>query len=62
MVDPLVRSQAAKLGGPAAELLFSRLPDKLFSPLGSTNRRQYWTLLCAIYQRRFGGDAVYLLN
>lgn len=57
MVDSIARSQAAKLGGPAAELLFSRLPDKLFSPLGSTNRRQYWILLCAIYQRRFGGDA-----
>ncbi|MDH0720240.1 MULTISPECIES: Wadjet anti-phage system protein JetA family protein [Acinetobacter] len=57
MVDSVIRSAATMLGGTAAELLFTRLPDKLFSPLASTNRRQYWILLCALYQRKFGGDA-----
>jgi hypothetical protein len=57
MADSVIRSGAGGLGGSAAEMLFARLPDKLFSPLASTNRRQYWTLLCALYQRRFGGDA-----
>lgn len=57
MADPIIRSAAVMLGGAAAELLFTRLPDKLFSPLASTNRRQYWILLCALFQRRFGGDA-----
>jgi len=41
----------------AAITLFERLPDKLFSPLGSTNRHVYWSLLCAMHQRRFGPDA-----
>lgn len=45
MVDSVIRSAATMLGGTAAELLFTRLPDKLFSPLASTNRRQYWILL-----------------
>ena len=41
----------------AATTLFERLPDKLFSPLGSANRYVYWSLLCALYRRRFGPDA-----
>ncbi len=57
MADSLTHSAAAILGGPAAELLFTRLPEKIFSPLASTNRRQYWILICALYHRRFGGDA-----
>lgn len=57
MADSVIYSVASMLGGAAAELLFTRLPDKLFSPLASINRRQYWILLCAMYQRRFGGDA-----
>jgi hypothetical protein len=42
---------------PAALALFERLPDKLFSPLGSTNRHVYWSLLCELHKRRFGPDA-----
>ncbi len=30
MVDSVIRSAATMLGGTAAELLFTRLPDKLF--------------------------------
>lgn len=41
----------------AATLLFERLPDLLFSPLASANRQQYWALLCALHERRFGPDA-----
>lgn len=37
--------------------LFVRLPDRLFAPLSSTNRHQYWRLLCALHDRRFGPDA-----
>ena len=37
--------------------LFAQLPDRLFAPLASTNRHQYWRLICALYDRRFGPDA-----
>ena len=42
---------------PHAPSLFQRLPEQIFSPLASANRRQYWHLLCALYDRRFGPDA-----
>lgn len=38
-------------------LLFERLPERIFTPLASTNRRQYWMLLCALYAKRFGPEA-----
>jgi hypothetical protein len=41
----------------ASDLLFERLPDRLFAPLGSINRKQYWALLCMLHARRFGPDA-----
>ncbi|WP_110947768.1 Wadjet anti-phage system protein JetA family protein [Pseudomonas bohemica] len=37
--------------------LFERIPDRLFGPLASPNRHQYWSLLCYLYRRRFGPDA-----
>lgn len=37
--------------------LFTRLPDRLFAPLASINRFQYWTLLCALHAKRFGPEA-----
>lgn len=37
--------------------LFSRLPDRLFAPLASMNRLQYWKLLCALHAKRFGPEA-----
>lgn len=37
--------------------LFERLSDRIFSPLASTNRLQYWCLLRALYRHRFGPDA-----
>ncbi|MDH6167124.1 hypothetical protein M2282_002273 [Variovorax boronicumulans] len=37
--------------------LFTRLPDRLFAPLASTNRFQYWALLCALHAKRFGPEA-----
>lgn len=47
VVSPLGQSKA----------IFERLPDRLFSPLASANRRHYWDLLCALYEKRFGADA-----
>lgn len=44
-------------GMSAAKSLLERLPDKLFGPLASANRHQYWRLLAALYERRFGPDA-----
>lgn len=41
----------------AASLLFTRLPDRLFSPLASENRQRYWALLCRLHERRFGPEA-----
>jgi len=37
--------------------LFSRLPENIFRPLASANRRACWRLLCYLYQERFGPDA-----
>lgn len=37
--------------------LFKLLPDKIFTPLASTNRRRYWSVLCAVYKYKFGPDA-----
>jgi hypothetical protein len=45
------------LGGAAAHLLFERLPDRLFLPLATESRFQYWTLLCALHRHRFGPEA-----
>ena len=42
---------------PHAPSLFQRLPEQIFSPLASANRRQYWHLLCTLYDKRFGPDA-----
>lgn len=44
-------------GATAANLLFERLPEHLFRPLASASRNQYWALLCALHDRRFGPDA-----
>ncbi|MFK3797140.1 Wadjet anti-phage system protein JetA family protein [Pseudomonas sp. NPDC088444] len=43
--------------GASGAKLFERIPDKLFSPLASTNRHEFWSLLCYLYRRRFGPDA-----
>lgn len=43
--------------GAAANLLFERLPDKIFAPLASQNRQRYWALLCTLHAQRFGPDA-----
>lgn len=37
--------------------LFKRLPDRIFSPLASENRHRFWSVLCALYNHRFGPDA-----
>ncbi|WP_460421577.1 hypothetical protein [Pseudomonas sp. ZL2] len=37
--------------------LFEKTQDRLFSPLASPNRHQFWALLCHLYRRRFGPDA-----
>jgi Family of unknown function (DUF5716) len=48
----------AVLGMKSASMaLFQRIPETLFSPLGSANRRGYWSLLCALHRSKFGPDA-----
>lgn len=37
--------------------LFKRLPDRIFTPLASANRFQYWSLLCVLHAKRFGPEA-----
>lgn len=44
-------------GGGAANLLFERLPERLFGPLASQNKQTYWAILCALYEKRFGPNA-----
>ncbi len=44
------------IGGVGSKL-FERIPDRLFSPLASPNRHEFWALLCHLYRRRFGPDA-----
>lgn len=46
---------ASGIVGP--EALFRRLPDRLFSPLSSINRKAYWRLICKLYSDRFGPEA-----
>jgi len=42
---------------PAPLGLFDRVPDRIFGPLASPNRRQHWKLLLLLYERFFGPDA-----
>lgn len=37
--------------------LFARLPGKLFAPLSSPNRERYWSILCKLYENKFGPEA-----
>jgi hypothetical protein len=37
--------------------LFDLVPDGLFGPLASPNRRHYWRLLCRLFEEFFGPDA-----
>lgn len=37
--------------------LFGRLPSKLFTPLASQNREQYWAILTRLHAEKFGPDA-----
>lgn len=58
MAIPSISMIPRRVGGAtAASLLFERLPEHLFGPLASANRNQYWALLCALHERRFGPDA-----
>ena len=41
--------------GPSS--LFDHLPERIFSPLASANRLQYWRLMRHLYRRRFGDEA-----
>lgn len=42
---------------PAETALFSVLPEGVFGPLASPNRRHYWRLLCRVFDEFFGPDA-----
>ena len=56
-VSELSLAQLGAAHRSAARLLFERLPDRLFAPLASPNRHQYWALLCRLHAKRFGPDA-----
>lgn len=56
-VSGLMTIPSSLAGRSAAKLLFERLPDRLFAPLASANRHQYWALLCRLHAKRFGPDA-----
>lgn len=45
------------VGLTGGQSLFERLPERLFGPLASPNRHQYWKLLCSLHSRRFGPEA-----
>ncbi|MBP6535748.1 MAG: hypothetical protein KA211_03295, partial [Xylophilus sp.] len=53
MTDQIRQEKVAERSPP----LFKRLPDRLFTPLASANRFQYWSLLCALHAKRFGPEA-----
>lgn len=42
---------------PRTPPLFARLPGRLFGPLASQNRERYWSILCRLYENRFGPEA-----
>lgn len=55
---PGIKAVPGRAGVAAALLLFERLlPDRIFAPLASANRRRYWDILCQLHARRFGPDA-----
>lgn len=54
-LNPLLLSLAS--GAPVSQRLFALLPERIFSPLASSNRQLHWALLCALHHRRFGPDA-----
>jgi len=56
-VSELMTISSGLAGRSAAKLLFERLPDRLFAPLASPHRHQYWALLCRLHANRFGPDA-----
>lgn len=41
----------------ASTELFKQLPDKIFTPLASANRKRYWSVLCSLYKYKFGPEA-----
>lgn len=41
----------------ASELIWRRIPDRLFAPLSSPNKRRYWRIIHRLYMDRFGPDA-----
>lgn len=53
LTDQIRQERAAERYPP----LFKRLPDRLFAPLASANRFQYWSLLCVLHAKRFGPEA-----
>ncbi len=58
MALPGIKAVPGRAGVAAALLLFEQLlPDRIFAPLASANRRRYWDILCQLHARRFGPDA-----
>jgi len=57
MAVPGLTSLLPPIRETAAMLLFERLPDSIFAPLASTNRRRYWAMLCYLHERYFGPNA-----
>lgn len=57
MAVPGLTSLLPPIRETAAMLLFERLPDSIFAPLASANRRRYWAMLCYLHERYFGPNA-----
>lgn len=57
MALPGLMSTEGIPGGIAgAGALFEKVPDRLFSPLASQNRRTYWRVICRLYADFYGPD------
>src|SRR5690606_14311213 len=55
-IGPLTAS-SARMDSTAPPDLLSVVPDGVFGPLASPNRRHYWRLLCRLFGEFFGPDA-----
>lgn len=54
LIDQIRQEKVAERYPP----LCRRLPERLFAPLASANRFQYWSLLCVLHAKRFGPEAL----
>lgn len=57
MAVPEVKEISSGVGGSfESDALFDKLQDRIFGPLASPNRRNYWRVICRLYADYFGPD------